>query len=137
MYLGVMMDLYLEGLEHLAEIQEKSTRQIGALARIGGSTWGVKVEDMRQLFISTVLPKIAYACTTWFVPEGGHGYKTRERLFLAKLGAIQHKALVAVSGAFRTTARAALEVDLNILPIELHLHRTVTASLLRIRATPL
>ena len=38
MYLGVIIDLYLEGLEHLTKIQEKSTRQIGALARIGGST---------------------------------------------------------------------------------------------------
>ena len=136
-YLGVILDSYLEGKQHLVKIKEKATRQIGALSRIGQSTWGVHVEDMRQLVISTLLPKMLYACTTWFVPDGGLGYKTREDYVLKRLGALQHKALVAVSGAFRTTAKAALEVDLNMLPIELLLYKTITVSLLRIRATPL
>jgi hypothetical protein len=50
---------------------------------------------------------------------------------------IQHRALYLITGAFWTTARAELEVDIYTPPIEVALYRVVESSLNRIRGSPL
>ena len=136
-YLGVILDPALSGTEHLKHVEERSNTQLGVLASLGRSTWGLRPKEMRQLYISTVIPKMLYAASTWYIPEGGNGYKLRKDTAIRQLSRIQQRALCLIGGAFRTTTKAALEAELYVEPIEQRLNRTVMATAMRIYGSPL
>ena len=101
------------------------------------TTWGITARHMRQLYTATVVPRMLYAASCWYIPEGGRGFIKRAKRVHRVLARVQHRALCLVTGAFRTTARAELEVDMHIPPIKVALYRAVESSLNRIRGSPL
>ena len=100
------------------------------------STWGVNTNDLRRTYIATVLPQFLYCVSVWFVPSGGHGFKGKELRTLSLMKRIQSRAGNIISGAFRTSAGVALEVELFLRPINLQLDIFLDDALLRIITSP-
>ena len=136
-YLGVILDPALNGRAHINHICDKVNKAIGALTSLAGSTWGASLTDLRTLYMTTILPKMTYGCTTWFVPGGRQGFKRQEDFCIQKLAQLQHRAMRLIAGAFRTTAKAALQIELNIAPIKTTLTNTISTAYLRMRESPL
>lgn len=136
-YLGVILDPDLNWSEHIKHIEEKTIKSIAALQAISGSTWGVTRADMLKLYKSIVVPRILFASSVWYIPQDYPGEKTRRQQMLAKLGAIQKKALCVVTGAFKTTALSVLEAETAMPSIESQLLRSATTAAVRILGSPM
>lgn len=64
-----------------------------------------------------------------------HHHSKRERL-CEKFASVQSRAACLISGAFKTTAREALDVELHLLPMQQQLDRLVRLTAVRIRTGP-
>jgi ribonuclease HI len=115
-YLGLTMDAKLYWKEHTEEIRRKATKTVNALSCLGGSNWGASLLDLRRIYEGTVLPQMMYACSIWSnASMKGKLYTGR---MLNTLQSIQARAARVISGAYRATSRAALDVESFLLPIE-------------------
>ena len=132
-YLGVILDHRLSGTPHVNHIKERVSKSIQALTAISGSTWGVSRENMLTLVKAIIIPRITFACSTWYIPTPVKGTITRRKKMIQELAALQKSALCVATGAFR----AVLEVEAGIMPIaEQLLHHSLMATV-RIKASPL
>ena len=86
------------------------------------------------------MPRIAYAAEVWYTPVAPSTENPRVRTgsvrIAQKLGSIQRRALVTLSGALRSTATNILEVHSNILPMHLALNRACCRSAIRLATLP-
>jgi ribonuclease HI len=115
-YLGLTMDAKLHWKEHTEEIRRKATKTVNALSSLGGSNWGASLPDLRRIYEGTVLPQMMYACSIW--SNASMKGKLYTRRMLNTLQSIQARAARVISGAYRATSRAALDVESYLLPIE-------------------
>jgi hypothetical protein len=115
-YLRLTMDAKLHWKEHTEETRRKATKTVNALSCLGGSNWGAGLIDLRRIYEGTVLPQMMYACSIWSnASMKGRLYTGR---MLNTLQSIQARAARVISGAYRATSRAALDIESFILPIE-------------------
>jgi ribonuclease HI/exonuclease III len=135
-YLGIRLNTRLIGDSQRRHVIERATKQIAALSAIGASTWGLKVTELRQIYRMVIIPRMLFGISLWYQPEPGHGHKGWNRKTVAELSKIQHTALCRISGAFKTTAKQALEVELAIPPIDITLRRNTEIALVRVLASP-
>ncbi|KAI1531407.1 pol-like protein [Pyrenophora tritici-repentis] len=96
-YLGLTMDAKLHWKQHTEEIRRKATKTVNALSCLGGSNWGASLHDLRRIYEGTVLPQM---------------------MTLNTLQSIQARAARVISGAYKATSRAALDVETFLLPIQ-------------------
>jgi ribonuclease HI len=136
-YLGVILDSGLTWVPHVKKAVGSAQKQIQALRGIAASTWGVNLEGMARLYQATVLSKLLYAASAWYLPFPARGYIKKQEGIKKQLRNVQKTALAHISGAFRTTALGALEVELHVPPIELRLQTIVTNTTLRIMGSPI
>lgn len=108
---------------------------IKGLQTIAGSTWGISLQQGVQLYKAVLLPKLAYASTVWYKSTPEHGSKTDTTKINKILNSIQKEALRVITGAWRNTALAAMEVETNTTPIHLHLQQRNEDALHRIRGS--
>ena len=135
--LGVVLDKKLSGLAHAEHLKERASTSIRGIQTIAGSTWGITLQQGVQLYKATILPKIAYASSAWYNSNPQHGQKMETEKTLQILQSIQKDALRVATGAWKTTALAALEVETNTLPIDLYLKQRNETALHRIMESPL
>jgi ribonuclease HI len=136
-YLGVRLNAQLSGQAQAKHVIETVTKQINALSAVGASTWGLQVDELRKIYLAVIIPRMLYGLSTWYSPDPRRGHIATNKKTAKTLSAIQHKALCRISGAFRTTAKAALEVELAIPPIDITMRRQVEAAMIRTRVSPL
>lgn len=122
-YLGVRLDTALKWGPHITAATSKATKSIQALGVLAASTWGLRTLELRQLYQAVVLPQLGYAASAWW------GDLTSKQI--NALHAVQKEGLRVATGAFRATARTALEVEIFIPPIHLNLQHTVNQTTLR------
>ena len=132
-FLGVIMDHKLLWREHVNKLKERATKSITGLTKLAGSTWGGCVLSIRRLYEAIVIPQITYCCSVWYTPPGEEGHK---RWMLEDFRNIQARALRVVTGAFRATAKSALDIEAYVLPIKQCLEKLTNDTMLRIVATP-
>lgn len=135
-YLGVWLDSKLTGEAHLEKALKKANTQKEALRSITGAGWGANPHQMVKLYKSTVLPRLSYGCSTWVTQARGLGYQAYWTKAQAKLRTFQRTALAAITGAFKSTAGPALDVEFNVEPIAQYMIRTAMATANRIRSSP-
>ena len=58
--LGIWLDPKLKWTAHWKQVQEKASRQIGALTRIIASTWGASFTRARQVYTAVIQPALTY-----------------------------------------------------------------------------
>ena len=135
-YLGIVLDSALTWGPHLNHLESKTTKKLAVLSALARSTWGVSLTDLRRTYISTVLPQFLYCVSAWYVPSGGHGYKIKEQNTLKYMRKVQARAGKIIAGAFKTTAGAALDIELFLRPVNLQLDIFLNDALLRIVSSP-
>ena len=128
-YLGVHLDTKLAWKKQLTEIRTKASRSVTALARISGSTLGVQLRELRQLYLGVVVPQLTYGGSVWYTPYGQYGHKAYQE---KALNTVQNRALRVITGAFKATSTAAMEVEAFIPPIRQLMSKMVGDTTLRI-----
>jgi ribonuclease HI len=136
-YLGVWLDNKLTGEGHIEKIEASVSKSVAALAAITGSTWGITMEQMRQIYRAVIVPKLLYAASVWMPPGRTAGWKVRYEKYVQRISRIQKRALCQCTGAFKTTACATLEIEAGIEPIEVAAKRLMRSTAVRIASTPM
>ena len=124
--LGVRLDSHLTWSAQVGHVQQAAVKSINVLRGLGGSTWGLRLGDLRRLYITTVLPRLLFGCSAWYSPLRVRGHIRRNKAMVQTLNQVQRSAAVAISGGFRTTAGAALNIETHLLPIREHLYTAAT-----------
>lgn len=126
------MDTKLRWKPHVEEMQRKVTKTVNALGVPGNSRWGVSMLDLRKIYQGTAVPQMMYGCSLWSnARDTGRAYTEQT---LRTMRSMQARAARAMSGAFRATSIAALDVETYLLPIERQIERHNAETLVRVLA---
>ncbi|KUL82020.1 hypothetical protein ZTR_11386 [Talaromyces verruculosus] len=133
-YLSVWLDPKLMFEHHRKEAVAKAGVSLEALQGLSGSTWGVALGSMQQIYQAIVIPQMLYGATAWYQPD----LMTRKQIkdTIRDFATIQKRAACSISGAFRTTAVEALNVELHLLPIRQQLNQLTKITTIQIHTGP-
>ena len=135
--LGVRLDTELTWKVHATHLEDSVTRALGAFSSIGSSSWGFNTLELRRLYITAILPKILFSCSTWYTREYLWGVSVTNTAILKKLERLQRRGAQLMLGSFRTSAGLAMDVEMHLLPIKQSLQRAARRSLLHLVSNPL
>ncbi|KAH7963853.1 hypothetical protein HPB52_023726 [Rhipicephalus sanguineus] len=116
--LGVVFDARLSFFKHAEYLRDKVTTlaaRVAAFYAMQGSR--VHPTHKTLLYRQVILPALTYASPIWWSES-----RVDCRLY-ARMVSIQRVVLLALTGAFRTTNTAALQVLMHAAPIDLELER--------------
>ena len=134
-FLGVLLDRHLTFEPHLHYAETAASKRLQAISAVAGGTWGLHVEDLRQIYTACIASIVLYACSAWLVP-GQHGTRWRYRRQMKMLEQLQKNAAKTISGGFRTVAKDAFNAELHLMPMEVRARMHRTAALARIASSP-
>ena len=61
--LGLVLDNMLNWESYIEHIEAKTTKSLGALSSLAGSTWGTSYNGLRQVYQAIILPQMTYAAS--------------------------------------------------------------------------
>ncbi|GAA6058305.1 hypothetical protein NBRC10513_006940 [Rhodotorula toruloides] len=112
---------------HVASCAAKASKAMVGVGLLAKSRGGLKSKFVRRLVEAVVLPRLTWCAAAWYKP-GTSVSKVLEQ--------VQKAAARTVTGGYRTTSLAALEVEANLLPLDLHLTHRVLCLALRLASSP-
>ncbi|EMS22840.1 reverse transcriptase [Rhodotorula toruloides NP11] len=125
--LDVTIDERLTFKEHMAACASKASKALVGVGLLAKSRGGLKAKFVRRLVEAVVMPRLTWCAAAWHKP-GTTVSKGLER--------VQKAAARLVTGGYRTTSLAALEVEANLLPLNLRLTHQVLRLALRLASSP-
>ncbi len=115
-YLGVVLDSKLTWNAHLAAATHKAKWALMSARSFIGKTWGLRPLMVSWLYRAVVRPQVTYAALVWWT-------KTQQATVKVVLNSLQRLACLCISGAFTSTSTAALELLLNLSPLDLFIEQ--------------
>lgn len=115
-YLGVWISEGGNFREHIKNLRNKCDEMFSRLRSAVGRDWGSKQRASTIIYKAVFIPKISYGAEFWC--ESG---LTKQAI--AILGMAQRRALIAITGAYRTTSTEGLQVIAGVLPLDLEIKR--------------
>jgi len=113
-YLGIKVGPVFSFENHLKEICESSADMFSRLRATKGIDWGTNLAAALRLYRTVYLPRVSYAAEIWIDV-------VRNRQAVKKLGSAQRRALLAITGAYRTCSTDALQVLAGAMPLDLEI----------------
>jgi len=132
-YLGVCLDSKLNGKAQVNSNKTKALKTVGALSCLAGFTWGARFTRTRQMMHAVFLPQLTHGCSAWYTPYGEKGHT---KGVITSLSSVLYRAQRAITGAFKATSKAALQIETFSSPIHVHMDRIVCQAALRIATSP-
>ena len=99
------------GKPHITRITRKATTALMQCRQIVGKTWRIKPSLLKWIYTAMIRPIISYAFVFW-------AGSLNKKYLVRKLKTVQRLACLMISSAFPGTPTGALEILLNITPIE-------------------
>lgn len=130
-YLGFFLDPKLSFKHHITHYANKASSSIHALTMLGNSCRGLAPTLRRRLYISNVLPIIAYGAALWWHPKWN-----RLKYALRTYEQAQSLAARWITGAFKTTPTGFLDMAAGLLPIRYQINKFMAQAGLRLRMLP-
>jgi hypothetical protein len=91
---------------------------------------------MRMIYQGVVIPQLLWGVSAWYSP-GSHIVPARQlNQIVAKLIRIQRRAAILISGAFKSTAGMALDIELFMVLIRLQMQQIIEETAIRLRTGP-
>jgi len=87
------------------------------LEALSRSTWGLKTDLARKIYLGAIRPALAYGAIAWYPLDQA------KKSIIATLEKWQGKFLRGVLGAYKATATSALEIESYTEPLDLYIHR--------------
>lgn len=138
-FLGVMLDQELWWHAQVDYAVVKGIAHVMQIQRLSTMTKGIPMRLMHQLYHAVAIPKMLYAADMWFTPAFRDGSDVPQRGSLGvvkRRTTVQRIALLAITGAMRSTATDILEVHANVLPMTLLLQNICHRAIVRLSALP-
>ena len=124
-YLGVTLDSKLTWTKHVDNITRRANIVMNQCRKMLGKNWGLRPKVCRWMYTSLVRPILTYGCLVWL----NSAYKTTH---IKKLEKVQRRGCLASLNAMKTTATQAMEIILDLHPIEIHIKALSLKSYLRL-----
>ena len=131
-YLGVIFDQKLLYKAQLQHVTKKGTSAAMALARITKDSWGAPYKYARQLFNAVIAARTDYAASIWHRPRSEG--KTAATAQIRSLTTVQRLAMKTITGCYRTTPTAAMEVEAGLQPAWIRLQTKALQSVARMQS---
>jgi hypothetical protein len=113
-YLGVELDSRRNFWAHVKSVAGKSDLLYSRLRAASSADWGLRQSTSAVIYKAVFLPRITYAAEIWL--EGAKAVRA-----IKLLGSKQRRALLSLTGAYRTTSTDALQVVAGQLPLDLEI----------------
>jgi hypothetical protein len=84
-----------------------------------GSVWGASLAAIRKVYQAVVVPQMLYGVSTWHYPTTRAMPAGELQRTINEFTKIQRRAVILISGAFKSTSAAALNVELFLTLIHL------------------
>jgi len=113
-YLGLWLD---PGRHYRVHVDKITTAEHSLFSRLRGAVgagWGIRRSNLMIMYRGVFLPKIAYGVRFWT-------HALSASVVERKMATLQRRALVGITGAYRSTSMAALQVLAGIPPLDLEL----------------
>lgn len=115
-YLGITLDRGKTFWPHIKNMAENSINLFSRLRSLTSDNWGLNQATARVIYKAVFIPRITYGARIW-----ENGSKTVKAI--SKLGSVQRRALLATTGAYRTTSTHALQAIAGLLPLDLEIRK--------------
>ena len=113
-YLGVILDSKLSWKPHCQDRVRKATIALMQGRRAIGKSWGLNPRQALWIYTAIIRPILAYAAVVWI-------NATNSSTLVAMLQKVQRLACITITSAYPSTPTAALEVLLQLPPIDIFL----------------
>jgi hypothetical protein len=132
----VWLDKHLDFKTHRQKLLAKGNGSLEALRAMTGSTWGTSLVAMRKVYQAVVVPQMLYGVSAWFCPTVKAMPAGEMRRIISEFTRVQRRAAILISGAFKSMRAAALNIELYLLPIKLHMEQIIEETAIRIQTGP-
>jgi len=139
-FLRVILNQELRWCEHTAYAISKGARYTMLLRCLTRTSQGVPTKLTHQLYQTVVIPCMLYAASVWLRPTYNLEFNTplRGSIGTAKrIAQTQPTALLAITGAMRSSPSDSLEIHASLLPGPLLIQCTLYNFLIRISSLPI
>lgn len=116
-YLGLYLDQKLTWNKHIDYKINQAKKCIMTCRRMLGKNWGLQPKIMFWMYTAIVRPIITYASVIWWC-------KVEQKTVRDRLGSLQRLACLCITGAMSSTPTRALEIILDLTPLDIFICST-------------